>query len=69
MPGFWNRILFIDLTRGDAWTDGIPEDVWEKYIGGVGVGSYLFTRYGGNFDPFSEKNPLIIMTGPLVRKA
>ncbi|WP_161952101.1 aldehyde ferredoxin oxidoreductase family protein [Thermoplasma sp. Kam2015] len=69
MPGFWNRILFIDLTRGDAWTDGIPEEVWERYVGGVGVGSYLFTRYGGNFDPFSEKNPLIITTGPLVGTA
>ncbi|CAC11963.1 tungsten-containing aldehyde ferredoxin oxidoreductase related protein [Thermoplasma acidophilum] len=69
LGGFWNKLIFVDLSGRDVWFDGLSEDLWEKYMGGVGLGSYLFTKYGGNFDPFSEKNPIIIMTGPLVGTA
>ncbi|KAA8923085.1 aldehyde ferredoxin oxidoreductase family protein [Thermoplasma sp.] len=69
LRGFWNRLLFVDLSHREIWTDSLSEDLWERYIGGVGLGAYLFTKYGGNFDPFSDKNPIIITTGPLVGTA
>jgi aldehyde:ferredoxin oxidoreductase len=66
MPGYWNNILYIDLTTGEIWNQEV--DAWEEYIGGVGVGAYIFSKIGKE-DPFSEKNPIIIMTGPLVGTA
>ncbi|MFP3256035.1 MAG: aldehyde ferredoxin oxidoreductase family protein [Thermoplasmata archaeon] len=64
MPGFWDNILYINLTTGEAWYEKL-EDAWEKYLGGIGIGSYIFEKIG-NHDALSEKNPIIIMTGPLV---
>lgn len=69
MSGYWNKILFIDLSSSEIWTESIDAEIWSNYIGGVGVGSYLFNKYGGNYDPFSADNPIIIITGPLVGTA
>ncbi|MEM0160864.1 MAG: aldehyde ferredoxin oxidoreductase family protein [Thermoplasmata archaeon] len=69
MSGYWNKILVIDLSSSETWTDSLNTEIWAKYIGGVGIGSYLFDRYGGNHDAFSPSNPIIITTGPLVGTA
>ncbi len=67
LPGFWDKILFINLSSNEIWTEGI-DDAWENYIGGIGIASFLFEKYGIN-DPFDGKNPIIIMTGPFVGTA
>ncbi len=68
MPGFWDSILFVDLTNNETWFESLG-DAWEKFIGGIGIGSFLFSKYGGKYDPFDERNPIIIATGPLVGTA
>ncbi|GGP21550.1 aldehyde ferredoxin oxidoreductase [Thermocladium modestius] len=66
MEGNWNNIVHIDLGSGDVWSEDMEESVWRKYIGGVGLGSYLFGKYSRSADAFSPDNPVIITTGPLV---
>ncbi len=65
MQGNWNKILRINLTNNDIWTEELPTEIWEDYIGGIGVSAYLFNKIGKYVDPFSPDNPLIIMAGPL----
>lgn len=66
MEGNWNRLLFINLSSDEIWTEGLPEEDWRRYIGGVGIGLKLYSMFGGTHNPFSPDNPLIISTGPLV---
>jgi aldehyde:ferredoxin oxidoreductase len=65
MEGNWNKFLFVDLSSGESWTEGLKVEEWRRWIGGVGIGLKLYSRYGGLADPFSPDNPLIITTGPL----
>ena len=38
----------------------------KSFLGGRGVGSWLFYKLGGYFvEPFSPENPLVIASGPL----
>ncbi|MGC8547295.1 MAG: aldehyde ferredoxin oxidoreductase family protein [Thermoplasmata archaeon] len=65
MQGNWNRILRINLSNNDIWTEELPLEIWENYIGGVGISSYIFNKMEKYVDPFSPENPLIIFAGPL----
>jgi aldehyde:ferredoxin oxidoreductase len=65
MEGNWNRIIFINLSDGDISVESLPEESWRKYVGGMGIGLYLYTKFGKISDPFSPENPLIITAGPL----
>ncbi len=68
MSGFWDKILNVDLSAREIWFEGL-DDAWEKYMGGIGIGTYIFRRRLPIDEPFSERNPIIIMTGPLVGTA
>lgn len=68
MPGFWDNILFINLSSGETWFESL-KDVWREYIGGIGIGAFIFNKLGGNYSYSDERNPIIIMTGPLVGTA
>ncbi|MGC8574847.1 MAG: aldehyde ferredoxin oxidoreductase family protein [Thermoplasmata archaeon] len=65
MQGNWNRVLRINLSNNDIWTEELPLEIWENYIGGVGISSYIFNKMEKYVDPFSPENPLIIFAGPL----
>jgi aldehyde:ferredoxin oxidoreductase len=65
MQGNWNRILRVNLSNNDIWTEGLPIEMWENYIGGIGISAYIFNKMEKYVDPFSPENPLIIMAGPL----
>ena len=60
------RILHVDLSTGKTETDPLKEDMAKKYIGGIGLGMRLFLDNSKpGTDPFSPKNPIIFVTGPL----
>lgn len=67
MKGYWGKIAEVDLSNRRIEFKEIEYDVLKKYIGGRGLGAYLYTKYVPEIDvdPMTEKNPIIIATGPL----
>ncbi|MEM4949795.1 MAG: aldehyde ferredoxin oxidoreductase N-terminal domain-containing protein, partial [Thermoplasmatales archaeon] len=66
MEGNWNKFLNVNLETDEIWDEGLSEDEWERWIGGVGIGVRLFSKIFKGNDPLSPDNPIVIMTGPLV---
>jgi len=66
MKGYYGRILRIDVSRGEFWTETVDANVYEKYIGGKGLASYLlYTLNPPEVDPLDPDNCLIFATGPI----
>ncbi len=66
MHGNHNRVLDVDLTAGTMSETSLPDDAWRNFVGGSGIGAWLFLhRAIPAPDPLSPDNPLIVMTGPL----
>lgn len=60
------RILNVDLTRGESWEEVVPPEEVVKYLGGRGVAAkLLYERVPGGTDPLGPENVLIIGTGTL----
>ena len=67
MKGITGKILFVDLTSGKNTTVLLSEEVYAKYLGGLGIASRLLYDYlEPGTDPLSPENPLIIVPGLLV---
>ncbi len=60
------RVLYIDLSRYRFWTE-YREDLFDKYLGGVGVAVKLFDEEVKNkdVDPLSPGNVIVFAIGPL----
>ncbi|NSW92957.1 MAG: hypothetical protein HPY74_20340, partial [Firmicutes bacterium] len=44
MYGFYNRLLRVNLS-GKTWTtEEIPDQIFKRYFGGKGLGSYLLNK-------------------------
>jgi aldehyde:ferredoxin oxidoreductase len=69
--GSWGRILEVDVEKRITKVVELPEDIFNKFLGGRGLGVYLYTQYARPIDsqPLSEANPIIISTGPLTGTA
>ena len=66
MSGHYGKILKIDLTSGQFQTQTIEEDIYDKYIGGKGLASYLLYELNPpGIDPLHPDNCLIFATGPI----
>jgi aldehyde:ferredoxin oxidoreductase len=66
MHGFYGRYLKIDLGRKKHSIETINDDVYETYLGGKGLASYLLYELNPpGIDPLSAENNLIFATGPL----
>ena len=66
MDGYHGRALIIDLTTGRHHWQPLPETVLRRYIGGVGLGTYLLREYcPAGADPLGPENPLIFVGSPL----
>jgi len=65
--GNWGRIVEIDINKKISKVLELSEDIYNKFLGGRGLGVYLYTQYTQALDinPLSDKNPVIIVTGPL----
>ena len=66
MLGYAGRILYLDLTTGKNYTEKLNEETAKKYVGGLGLGMYLYlSKSKKGVDPFSPENPLVLSVGPL----
>jgi aldehyde:ferredoxin oxidoreductase len=66
MKGFFNKILRINLKTKTFKAETIPDSVYETYLGGKGLGTYLLMKENlHGVDPLSPKNELIFCTGPI----
>jgi len=66
MKGFFNKILKINLNKKTFKEEPIPDSVYETYLGGKGLGTYLLMKENPpGIDPFSPDNRLIFCTGPI----
>jgi len=66
MYGFYGRYLNIDLGKKNQSIETINDDVYETYLGGKGLASYLLYELNPpGVDPLSAENTLIFATGPL----
>ncbi|HIE51059.1 MAG TPA: aldehyde ferredoxin oxidoreductase [Armatimonadetes bacterium] len=64
--GWTGKLLWVDLTRQEAWAEEL-NPLWARdFIGGRGLGTkYLYEAMDPRVDPFSPDNVLIFATGPL----
>jgi len=66
MDGFYNKVLHIDLSKRSFEEESIGDEVYQQYLGGKGLGTYLLlnnTKAG--VDPLSADNVLIFAIGPI----
>ncbi|MEN3190198.1 MAG: aldehyde ferredoxin oxidoreductase family protein [Atribacterota bacterium] len=64
--GFQGKILRVNLTSGKIMVEDLNEDWAKKFIGGRGYGTkIMYEEVDPKVDPLSEKNKVIIATGPL----
>ena len=67
MPGgYAGQFLRINLTERKITKEKLDEGIARKYLGGVGIGSYmLYKEVPLNANPLGPENELIFFTGPL----
>jgi len=66
MHGFYNRILYVDLTDKKFWEEDIDDNLLKSFLGGRGLGAYLLWKnLEKGKDPLSPDNVLIFATGPV----
>lgn len=64
--GYMGKILFVDLTTGDIREEKVPEEIYEKYIGGMGLAAYyLYNRIPKGADPLGPENMIAFLPGLL----
>src|SRR5438477_6707355 len=67
MFGYHGKYLRIDVTCGTATWVPLPEDVLRRFLGGVGLATYLMHRESQpGVDPLAAEAPLIFSLSPLV---
>lgn len=65
MYGFFGKILRINLTEKTHRVEDVPDGVYERFLGGKGLGTYLLMEnLRPGVDPLSEDNVMIFVTGP-----
>ena len=65
MKGFFNKALRIDLSARTSREEPIPDSIFERYLGGKGLGTHLLMRENPpGVDPLSPENRLIFCLGP-----
>jgi len=66
VEGFFNKILIINLREKTHREEIIPDEVYQNYLGGKGLGVYLLLKKNKpKVNPFSPENHFIIGLGPV----
>jgi len=66
MHGFYGRIVKIDLGRKKYAVEAVQDRIFEQYLGGKGLASYLLSEFNPpGVDPLDPANCLIFATGPV----
>jgi aldehyde:ferredoxin oxidoreductase len=64
--GFWGRVCHVDLGSGSILFEELGPDLYQKYLGGVGLGArILWDRIKPGVDPMGPENVLGFTTGLL----
>ncbi|MFX1343881.1 MAG: aldehyde ferredoxin oxidoreductase family protein [Promethearchaeota archaeon] len=64
---FKGKLLNINLTTKEIFTEPLIEDIAKDYLGGAGYACrYLYDRLDKSTVPLSPENIILIMTGPLM---
>jgi aldehyde:ferredoxin oxidoreductase len=64
--GFMGKLLRVNLSEGEIFTQDIHPGWARKFIGGAGLATkYLYEEVPKGADPLGPENKLIFMTGPL----
>src|SRR6516225_3817293 len=67
MFGYHGRYLRVDVSSGAADWVPLPEDVLRRFLGGVGLATYLMHRESRpGVHPLGAEAPLIFSLSPLV---
>ena len=65
MYGYNGKLLRVNLTERKVETQDLDAQIFEKYIGGVGIGAkILYEETGPDTDPLGPDNVLVAFTGP-----
>ncbi|HUV07342.1 MAG TPA: aldehyde ferredoxin oxidoreductase family protein, partial [Spirochaetia bacterium] len=63
--GVFGKVLVVDLNSGNSRDEPIEDRIYEKYLGGKGLGSYLLLKMNPQgVDPLAPENVLIFGIGP-----
>jgi aldehyde:ferredoxin oxidoreductase len=66
MKGYTGKILFVDLSNKQIETINFPEEVYKKYLSGIGLATYVLTKYiPQGADPLGKDNVLGLVSGLL----
>ncbi len=64
--GYMGKVLVVDLGTGAVKTETIPDNVYENYLSGLGLGAYLLFQWiPPGADPLGPDNVLGFMSGLL----
>ena len=67
MYGYHSKALVVDLTTQETRWEPLAQDVLQRFIGGIGLGTYLLYKHcPPGVEPLNPANPLIFVTSPLV---
>ena len=65
IPGYGNKILYVNLSEKKVKKEPLDEDLVKRFLGGRGFGAkLLYDLNKPGVDPFSPENHLIVATGP-----
>ena len=66
MKGYCGKVLFVDLTQRSWHTETIPDEIYESYLSGVGLGAHLlFQHIPKGADPLGAHNMIGFISGLL----
>ncbi|MDD5169475.1 MAG: aldehyde ferredoxin oxidoreductase family protein [Syntrophales bacterium] len=66
MKPYMGKILMVDLSAGKIQEEAVPDEVYEKYLSGMGLGAYvLYNRIPAGADPLGPHNILGFCSGLL----
>ena len=66
LDAYHKQILWINLSDQKTKIESLDDDIYKKFIGGRGLGTYLLYRdLKPGIDPLGPDNILFFVTGPL----
>ena len=64
--GCMGKVLWVDLSRKEIHPESIPEDLYRRYLSGIGLASkLLYDRIPAGADPLGPENILGFVSGLL----
>lgn len=64
--GYMGKILMVDLSEGKIAEEKVPDEVYEKYLSGIGLGAHvLYNRIPAGADPLGPDNIIGFVSGLL----